>query len=63
MLFHGLLQRAVEDGELRSDLDPELAMASLVGFFFFKRFLLDEAVTPEVVEKVVDDFLVTNAPR
>ena len=62
MLFTGLLRRAVEEGKLRSDLDADLAMASLVGIFFFKRFLLDEPVPPEMVERIVDDFIRTNAP-
>ena len=43
-------------------LDADLAMASLVGIFFFKRFLLDEPVPPEMVERIVDDFIRTNAP-
>jgi hypothetical protein len=63
MLFEAVLQHAIEEGHLRSDLDTELAMASLVGTFFFRRFLADQPVTPEVVEKVVDGFLEANTPR
>ena len=62
MLFTGLLRRAVDDGDLRSNLDADLAMASLVGIFFFKRFLPDKPVPPEMVERIVDDFIRTNAP-
>lgn len=63
MLFQAVLQRAIDDGDLRPDLDTELAMASLVGTFFFRRFLADQPVTPKIIERVVDTFLDANAPR
>lgn len=62
-LFRRVLQHGIDGGQLRADLDIDLAMASLVGTFFFRRFLADQPVTPEIITTVVDTFLEVNAPR
>jgi AcrR family transcriptional regulator len=51
------LGRAVARGELPGDLDAARAVATLVGPLFFRRFLSNEPITPELAAALVDDFL------
>ena len=60
--FTEVLEGGIASGQLREDLDTDLAMAGLVGTFFFRRFLSDQPVDRSVIEKVVDTFLNLNAP-
>jgi AcrR family transcriptional regulator len=50
-------------GALRSDIDVDVAAASLAGPLFFRRLVLGEEITPDFVEAVIDGFLDANAPR
>lgn len=61
--FDAVFAAAVESGELRPDLDGRRAMASLAGSLFFIRFLADESIDDALAERIVDDFVATNAPR
>jgi AcrR family transcriptional regulator len=49
-----LLARGVERGELRQDLDPQLAASALIGPIVFRRLLLHEAPTLQGVTAVID---------
>lgn len=49
-----LLSRGIERGELRHDLDPELAASALIGPIVFRRLLLREAPTIQRVSAVID---------
>ena len=49
-----LLARGVERGELRRDLDPQLAASALIGPIVFRRLLLHEAPTLQRVAAVID---------
>jgi AcrR family transcriptional regulator len=49
-----LLRRGIERGELRRDLDPQLAASALIGPIVFRRLLLQEAPTPERVAAFTD---------
>ncbi len=62
VVFTATLEKGMDDGLLRSDLDTDLAIAGLVGTFFFRRFLSDQAVSRDVIETVVDTFLELNTP-
>jgi AcrR family transcriptional regulator len=49
-----LLRRGVERGELRHDIDPQLAASALMGPVVFRRLLLQEAPTSPRVSAVID---------
>ncbi|HEY3035325.1 MAG TPA: TetR-like C-terminal domain-containing protein, partial [Streptosporangiaceae bacterium] len=49
-----LLRRGIERGELRHDLDPQLAASALIGPIVFRRLLLHEAPTLQRVSAVID---------
>jgi AcrR family transcriptional regulator len=58
-----LLARAVERGELRHDLDPELAASALIGPIVFRRLLLQEPPTLHRVTAVIDQLMQGIAAR
>lgn len=49
-----LLRRGIERGELRRDLDPQLAASALIGPIVFRRLLLHETPTIQRVSTVID---------
>jgi len=49
-----VLGRGIERGELRHDLDPQLAASALIGPIVFRRLLLHEAPTLQRVSAVID---------
>ena len=49
-----LLGRGIDRGELRHDLDLELAASALIGPIVFRRLLLHEPPTIERVSNVID---------
>lgn len=51
----GLLRKAIEKGELRPDIDLEMALDVLLGPIFYRRFM-QAAVPPELPEYVIDCF-------
>jgi len=52
-----ILRSAISDGELRRDLDPELAIAQLVGPVVYLRLVSSNDVPRRAVERLVDQFL------
>ena len=55
--FAEMIRGAIERGELRPDVDVELAMSSVMGTFFFRRFMANDAVDAALADRVVDHFL------
>ena len=51
--FRTLLQRAVDAGQLRPDLDLEVALDLLSGVFFYRRLVRHEATSPRTMEAVL----------
>ena len=49
-----LLRRGIERGELRPDVDPQLAASALMGPVVFRRLLLHEAPSNERVSAFID---------
>jgi AcrR family transcriptional regulator len=49
-----LLGRGIERGELRHDVDPQLAASALIGPIVFRRLLLREPPTLQRVSAVID---------
>ena len=62
-VFHTVIRRAVEAGELRSDIDADRSMATLLGSFLFARFMSSERFDARYAETVLDEFVCVNAPR
>jgi AcrR family transcriptional regulator len=52
-----LLGRGIERGELRRDLDPQLAASALIGPIVFRRLLLREAPALDRVTAVIDQLM------
>lgn len=57
--FRSVLRRGVESGELRADLDVEVAMASLIGsmLFFTKWRDNDDELPADLAERITDQVL------
>lgn len=55
--FRAMVTEAVDAGQLRADLDVEVAMGSLMGTFFFRRFMANDVVDPDYADRVVEHFL------
>ena len=58
-----LLRRGIERGELRHDLDPQLAASALIGPIVFRRLLLQEPPTLARVTAVIDQLMQGIAPQ
>lgn len=54
------VQRAVDAGELRADLDVELAANGLAGTLFLRRFVAEAPIGADIVERLIDDFIRAN---
>ncbi|MGE0599386.1 MAG: TetR/AcrR family transcriptional regulator [Dehalococcoidia bacterium] len=52
-----VIRAGMASGELRPDLDVDVAIAVLVGPVFYRRLVSKEALTAEFTEAVVDQFL------
>ena len=61
--FAQVVAAAVATGELRSDLDVDRALATLLGHFLFVRFMTSETIDTAYRDAVIDDFITANAPR
>jgi AcrR family transcriptional regulator len=55
--FRAMVADAVAAGRLRDDTDVEIAMAGLMGAFFFRRFMANAPVDVGYTDRVVADFL------
>jgi AcrR family transcriptional regulator len=62
-MFRQAIRNGVRRGEIDPAIDVELALASLVGAFLFRRFLLGSPYGADDVERIIDDFLRVHAPR
>ncbi len=61
-ILRGVLQRAAARGELRPDLDPELALDLIGGPIFARRLVIREPLTPAYARSLVDALLVLFTP-
>lgn len=62
-VFHTVIRRAVEAGELRADIDADRSMAALLGSFLFTRFMSRDGFDARYADAVLDEFVRVNAPR
>jgi AcrR family transcriptional regulator len=51
------------EGRLSTDIDLDVAAATLAGPLFFRRVVQGEELTPEFVEAVIDRFIAANTPH
>lgn len=61
-MFTQLLAEGVRSGQLCSGIDPDFAMAGLIGTFLFRCFFSHQPVDRDVAAEVIDHFLVHHAP-
>jgi len=62
-VLDAIIREAARRGELRPSLRPDVAVAQLVGALLFRHLFEDtEALSPEFVVCVVEDFLARAAP-
>ncbi len=60
---HDILRDAKAAGELDENLDPDTALAELVGPLLFRRLILGESLDREFREAVIRDFLTAHGTR
>lgn len=51
--MHARFQRAIDDGELRADVDVDALVTMLVGPLFYRRFISRQPLTPAFVRQLV----------
>ena len=61
--FRVAVDRAIERGELRCDVDVRRSIASIVGSFLFARFMSSDGFDRSYADAVLDDFVLVNAPH
>jgi AcrR family transcriptional regulator len=61
--FRVAIERAVERGELRADIDVRRSIASILGSFLFARFMSSDGFDRGYADAVLDDFVRVNAPH
>lgn len=61
--FRRLLKRAVDAGQLRADLDLEVALDLLSGAFFYRRLVRHEPTPPRMMDALLSLALEGIAPR
>jgi AcrR family transcriptional regulator len=61
--FRVAVDRAIERGELRDDIDVRRSIASIAGSFLFARFMSSDGFDRSYADAVLDDFVRLNAPR
>ncbi|MBV1893704.1 MAG: TetR/AcrR family transcriptional regulator [Ilumatobacteraceae bacterium] len=60
-VFQTIISTAAHNGELRNDIDPELALASILGSFIYMRFLRPTTFDVATGERILDEFIARNA--
>jgi AcrR family transcriptional regulator len=58
-----VLRSAVDRGELRDDIDVEFAADTLGAPLFYRHLVMNERVTNEYIDRVIDEFLARYAVR
>ncbi len=61
--FRTIVEHGIASGELRADIDADLAMSGLVGTFFFKRFMAGEPIDDDLAARAVDAFVANHSAR
>lgn len=59
--FRSIIENGVASGELRPDIDVDIALSGLVGTFFFKRFMVGDPVDADLAERAVTAFITNHA--
>jgi AcrR family transcriptional regulator len=58
-----VLEAGIGAGELRADLDTELAMATILGSFLYMRFMTPEPFDTATADRILAEFVAANAAR
>ncbi len=61
--FGVLLQRGIDTGAVRADIDLDRAMAGLAGSLLFAKFMANMPIDDDLLDGIIHDFLAANAPR
>jgi AcrR family transcriptional regulator len=61
--FRVAVDRAIERGELRCDVDVHRSIAAIVGSFLFARFMSSDGFDRSYADAVLDDFVRVNTPH
>lgn len=61
-VFRTIVNTAMEGGEIRADIDLDLALASVMGSLLFLRFMSPQEFDMELAGRVLDEFVTANRP-
>jgi len=61
-VFQTIMTRAIDTGQIRREIDLDIAMASIVGSFIFIRFMSQQIFDAAAAERVLDEFVAANKP-
>ncbi|MBG7603137.1 MAG: TetR/AcrR family transcriptional regulator [Actinobacteria bacterium] len=62
-IFQTIIRSAIETGDIRHDIDLDLAVASIIGSFLFIRFMSPQEFDAATAGRILDDFVSVNRPR
>ena len=63
VVYTAITSAGVATGELSADVDVELGLAAMAGSLIYARLLTDRPIDDALVDRVIDNFIRTNAPR
>jgi TetR/AcrR family transcriptional regulator of autoinduction and epiphytic fitness len=62
-VFQKIMTNAIDTGQIRRDIDLDIALASIVGSFIFIRFMSPQVLDAPMAERILDEFVAANQPR
>lgn len=62
-VFETIIRSGIDSGEIRRDIDLDVALAAIVGSFLFVRFMSPQRFDAETARRILDEFVATNRPR
>jgi AcrR family transcriptional regulator len=62
-IFRTIIRSAIDTGDIRRDIDMDIAVASIMGSFLFIRFMSPQKFDAATAGRILDDFVTVNRPR
>ena len=62
-VFATIIETGIDSGDIRRDIDLDVALATIVGGFLFVRFMSSQNFDVDIARRILDEFVATNRPR